>query len=389
MINLRNITLAYIFFVCISYNLKWFYLFGSFGYADLFLPILLFATLREKHVSLDMVSFLLIGLAIIACASSLYAVSSGLYDNFNIGYAFRSLYFVGLYVVLLNSKVSTEDVIKAISLSLLFSLFLCFYIWSTNPRYYGWAEIMPMLHVRESPSGLVVNRNESGLTASLLFTISLFGLVYKKFFSNRANFFLVILSFLTVALTFSKGAWLLALLASFIVVVFRFKATKLIFVGISLLCLLPLLPLAELAFVDAVIWRFTGSAETNAYRLAYVLDSALIGADNFMLGIGPGNYGEYTRANGYVVTIDPHNSYMQTFAELGIFGLLLVLFFYGASLLQSFFNAKKDENHIIIFVLIVLLAVDGMQSGLSLTMKILYVLSALSMRRVLNVRNQT
>ena len=388
MLNLKNITLAYIFFVCISYNLKWFYLVGSFGYVDLFLPILFFATLKKKHVSLDIVSFLLIGLAILACASSFYAVSSGLYDNFNIGYALRSLYFVAVYVVLLNSDVSTEKVIKTISLSLLFSLLLCFYIWSTNPRYYGFAEIMPMLHVTDSPSGLIVNRNESGLTASLLFTISLFGLVYRKFFSNPVNWFLLTLSFLTVAFTFSKGAWLLALIASFVIILYRFKVTKFIIASIFLLVLLSFLPLAELAFIDAVMWRFTASGETNAYRIGYILDSAFIGANNFILGIGPGNYQEYTMANDYLVTIDPHNSYMQTFAELGIFGLILILFFYGASLLQSFFNGKKDENHIIVFVLIVILAVDGMQSGLSLSMKILYVLSALTMRRVLNVRNQ-
>tara|TARA_B110000003_G_scaffold274559_1_gene314830 strand:- start:747 stop:1916 length:1170 start_codon:yes stop_codon:yes gene_type:complete len=389
MINLKNITLAYIFFVCISYNLKWFYLVGSFGYVDLLLPILFFATLKKKHVSLDIVSFLLIGLAIVACASSLYAVLSSLYDNFNIGYTLRSLYFVALYVVLLNSDVSTEDVVKTIALSLLFSLILCFYIWSTNPRYFGFAEIMPMLHVRESPSGLVVNRNESGLAASLLFTISLFGLVYRKLFSNPVNWFLVTLSFLTVAFSFSKGAWLLALIASFIIIIYRFKVTKFIIASAFLLVLVPFLPLAELAFVDAVITRFTGSDMTNAIRLSYVLDSAFIGANNFFLGIGPGNYQEYTMANDYVVTIDPHNTYMQSFAELGIFGLILVLFFYGINLLQSFFNAKKDKNHIIIFVLIILLAADGMQSGLSLSMKILYILSALTMRRVLNVRDQT
>ncbi len=388
MINLKNTTLAYVFLICISYNLKWFYLVGSFAYADLLLPVLFLATLREKRVNLDFVSFLLIGLAILSCASSLYAVSSGLFDNFNVGYVFRSLYFVGLYVILLNSNVSTEDVIKTILVSLFFSLLLCFYIWSTNPRYFGFSS-MPMLHVRESSSGLIVNRNESGLTASLLYAISFYGLVYRKFFSNPVNFFLVAISLLTVALSFSKGAWFLALIASFMIIVYRFKVTKFIFVSILFLTLLAFLPLSDLAFLDAVLSRFTNSSETNAYRLSYILDSTLIGADNFFVGIGPGNYKEYTIANGYVVSTDPHNSYLQSFAELGILGLLLVLFFYGTSFLQSFFNGKKEEIHIIVFVLIVLLMADGLQSGLSLTMKVLYILSALTMRRGLNARNQT
>lgn len=389
MINFKNIILVYIFFICISYNLQWFYIVGSFSYADLLLPVLFLVAYKKTQFKLDYVSFLLIGLALVSCASSWYAASSGLFPNFSVGYFFRSLYFVGLYVVLLNSNVSAEHVIRTISLSLFFSLLLCLYIWSTNPRYFGFAEIMPMLHVRESPSGLVVNRNESGLTASLLYTISFFGLVYRKLFPNLINWFLVAFSLLIVAITFSKGAWLLALIASFIIILYRYKVTKFMIASSLLLVLVPFLPLAEFAFVDAVISRFTGSSLTNSIRLGYILDSVLIGATNFILGIGPGNYQEYTMVNDYGVTTDPHNTYLQTFAELGIFGLILVLFFYGTSLLQSFFNGQKDENHIIIFVLIVLLAADGMQSGLSLSMKILYILSALSMKRALNVRNKS
>ena len=388
MLNLKNLTLVYVFFTCISYNLKWFYITGSFAFIDLLLPFLLLATLATKEVRLDFVSYLLIGLAALSCASSLLAVSSGIFDNFNIGYVLRSIYFVILYVVLLNSDVSAENIIKTIICALLFSLFLCFYVWTTSPRYFAFTS-MPMLHVLDSPTGIKVNRNESGLTASLLFAISFYAFVFKRFFNKPTNLFILLISLSTVALTFSKGAWLLSLIAFFMISVYRFKISKILLSSFILIFLILLLPLPDLSFVDAVITRFTGSTETNAYRLSYVLDALMIGADNIILGIGPGNYQEYTMTNGYVVTIDPHNSFMQSFAELGVAGLLLVILFYFSSLYQSFFNTQKDELYIIIFVLITMLVADGLQSGLSLTMKILYILAALSMRRGINVSQET
>lgn len=389
MIDINRVTLAYIFFICISYNLKWFYFTGSFAYADLFLPVLCLLTLKEVDIKFGVGFFLLSGLALLATASSFYAAVAGSFSNISIGYSLRALYFSVLYITLLNSKVSSEDVIKAIALSLLFSLLLCFYIWSTNPRYFGWAESMPMLHVRDSPSGLVVNRNESGLTASLLYGISIYSLAYSRIFSKPMSIFLVVVSSLTVALTFSKGAWLLAVIASFVVGAFKFKVRGLILGGVSLCIAIPFLASAELAFVDAVITRFTGSAETNAYRLAYVVDSVFIGTENLLFGIGPGNYEEYARQNGYVVTIDPHNTYMQTFAELGIFGLFTVVAFYGLNVAQSFINSKSDDGHIVLFMLILMLAADGMQSGLSLSMKILYILAALTMKRLADAPRST
>lgn len=387
MINLRNITLIYIFFVCISFNFSWFYISGSFAFIDLLLPLLLLATAYKNHIKFDIFSFLLFVLAIITCASTLFALSSGAFDNNKIGYTFRSMYFVGLYVLIFNSDVSTENIIKAMMISLIFSLFLSVYIWTTSPRYFGFST-MPMLHVLDSPTGIKVNRNESGLYASLLFAISLYGLMYKKFFSYFTNLLIVIISLSAVAFSFSKGTWILALIAFFIIIFLKFKPIK-FFTTISIIfVVISLLPLSDLLFIDAVFSRFSGSDETNAYRFGYLIDAIFIGTDNLLLGIGPGNYKEYTLANGYLVSIDPHNATAQSFAELGIFGLVLVLLIYISNIYQSYFNIKKEEAFIIVFVLIVMLAADSFISGLSLTMKILYILAALIMRGSLDVRKQ-
>ena len=238
-----------------------------------------------------------------------------------------------------------------------------------------------MLHVLDSPTGIIVNRNESGLTASLLYAMSLYGLLYKKFFSQPINWVILIISLSTSALSFSKGSWLLVLIASFFICSYKFNLIRLSFIICFALVSLLFIPIPEFVFLDAVAERITGSGNTNSIRFQYILDSLKIGTDNLVIGIGPGNYKQHAIANGFDVTTDPHNSYLQSFAELGLLGFLLVLLFYSLSLMKSYFKAKVNENYIIIFVLILLLVADGFQSGLSLTMKLLYILSALAMRK--------
>ena len=383
--NLGLATLIYIFFACISYNLQWFYLSGSFAYIDLLLPILLLLTISKRFRKPDTFTLLLALLALLSCASSLNSVLQTTPGHVNAGYLIRSLYFVGLYLLIVNSSVSTDQILKAIALSLMFSLLLCFYVWSTSPRYFGYSAL-PMLHVVDSPTGIVVNRNESGLTAALLFSIALYSFAFKQLFSRAISTILLLVSGATVALSFSKGAWILALLALSIISIYRLSAFKIMATCSALVFAIPFVPWQNFAFLSAVLFRFSASGQTNAFRIQYVIDAFTIGSENMALGIGPGNYQQYTAANGYTVSIDPHNAYFQTFAELGIFAFLIVLFFFSFSVLQSYRYSKNSRDFIVIFVLFVVLAADGFQSGLSLTMKILYILAAILMREGLNAR---
>tara|TARA_B100000212_G_scaffold337141_1_gene311527 strand:+ start:1126 stop:2310 length:1185 start_codon:yes stop_codon:yes gene_type:complete len=386
-ISLKPLLYVYLFFACISYNLDWFYIAGSFGYIDILLPLIFLISLKQRYLKIDYLFICLVLLALISCISLINAISILGLDNVNIGYLLRSIYFAFLYFLFFNSDLNIESVLRVIMLSFIFSLALCIAVWLTSPRYFGFTSL-PMLHVLDSPLGIMVNRNESGLIASLLYTLSLYGLLNKKIFPSLVNLVVVILSCLTVALSFSKGAWALAVIGTFFIMLYRYKTSRVLIVSILIIFLIPFLPLSDFIFADAVITRFTGSSETNAYRLQYLIDAFLIGSDNYLFGIGPGNYKEYAIANDYAVTIDPHNSYLQTYAELGILGFVLILFFYISSIMQSFFNARVDSIHVIIFILIIMLSADGMQSGLSLTMKIFYILVALTMRRGFDEKNK-
>lgn len=376
--SLKIITLIYIFFSCISYNLEWFYIMGSFGYADLILPPLLIITLLNRNkIQVDGIFFLLVGLAIITCASTLYAASFHGFENISIGYLIRSLFFVGLYLLIKNSPVTTEAILKTILLSLLFSLCLCIYIWSTNPRYFGFTAL-PMLHIIDSPTGLSVNRNESGLFASLLFVISFYCLIYRELFEKKFMALVCLFSFLAVVFSFSKGAWILSIVGFLIISSFKFGKLQSIYILLLLPILLSIDIGVDIGLLDSIASRITGSQETNSYRLIYIFESIQIGVENFFLGIGPGNYQEYTIQNGLTVTVDPHNAYTQTFAELGILGLFMVIIIYSWSILNGYFiTVKKSDIRLIVFVFIFLLFMDGFQSGLSLSVKITYIFLAL------------
>ena len=87
---------------------------------------------------------------------------------------------------------------------------------------------------------------------------------------------------------------------------------------------------------------------------------------------------EYAIQNDYLVTIDPHNTYLQYFAELGIFGLLLCFLIYFVLVLKSLREINYDNLYVILLTIFVCLAVDGLISGLSLSMKLIYIFAGIA-----------
>ena len=128
---------------------------------------------------------------------------------------------------------------------------------------------------------------------------------------------------------------------------------------------------------DSIMSRIANSGHTNDYRIEYIYDAIDLGSKFPLLGIGPGNYGKISASADYSTTIDPHNAYLQTFAEQGTFALLLVLLLYafGTSRALRF----RDSNNLSNLALSILacLFVDGVVSGLSLSSKYLYLFLAL------------
>ena len=378
-----RIMLVYIFLISIPYNIEWFYITGSFAYADLMLPIMLIYVSVKKVLKFDSMFFCLYLLVLISLAS---ALKSNHYLDLSVtslGYPFRAAYFAALYLFIYNSKVKISDVTDAIMYSLFVTLLFSIYIWTMNPRYYGYTNI-PMLHVLDSATGLKINRNQTGLSSVLLFTLVYFKISFGYLKLNIRNAILLVISFLAILFSFSKGAWALGIIGFIGVTLIQrknrgsFTTYFSIFGGsIAILTLIIL----QIDLFDIIDSRFTNSRHTNLIRVQYVLDALSIGLNNPMLGIGSGNYFEYSTKFHYLITLDPHNSYLQAFAELGILALIIVCYIYIKPILTSYKKKSFNNNYSLLFIILLILAVDGFQSGLSLSMKLIYILSALSLKR--------
>ena len=66
--------------------------------------------------------------------------------------------------------------------------------------------------------------------------------------------------------------------------------------------------------------------------------------------------------------------------KLGFLGVFIVIGMYVASIIKSFREIITSDTYVVIFALIMLLLMDSLQSGLSLSIKITYILFALGAR---------
>ncbi len=372
---LEKLFLIYIFFISLSYNLKWFYISGSFAYADILLPILiLIMVFRQKYKVLpfQILLFLLFLLTAFSTYFSLfnYATPSSM------GYLLRALYFLVLFTLISSFEIEREKVIKALAYGLTFSLVIAWYIWSTSPRFFAFSNV-PMLHVLDSNLNAYVNRNETGLTASILGLISFYALIYKRIFSNSTALIIFLFALSSSFLSFSRGSWVITILGISIILFLRLRIKSILFISFLIFPLVLLVPIEGIGIFDLIFLRLE-SVASNFYRYQYLIDAIDIGFTNFFLGVGPGNYREYAIQNDYLVTIDPHNTYLQYFAELGIFGLIFCFLIYFFLVFKSLKEINYDNLYVILLTIFICLAVDGLISGLSLSMKLIYIFAGIA-----------
>lgn len=362
-----------------SYSIVWFYFAGSLSIFDILVPFFLLVLFIQKpntKFKLDGVFLVLIGLMLIAGASSVASHLSFETPPANPLYFFRSLFFVLLYLLVLHWPVSRSGILMAVFAGMVFSILVAIYVWTTAPRFFAFTQI-PMMHVLDSPSGIRINRNQIGFCSSLAFLIPAYSFLYDDLMSRRKSmFFSVFLAVFTI-LTFSKGAWLLMSVGTLGLILLRYNAIKStiwVFFVFSVGLLIFAVPNT---LSDSIMLRFANSEQTNDYRIEYINDAIDIGGKFPIFGIGPGNYGLVSSDAQYAMTIDPHNAYLQMYSEQGIFAAFLILLLYAVAFAKSFKYRKYDKLSNLMMMLIVCFFVDGVVSGLSLSSKYLYIFLAL------------
>ncbi|MDA8524464.1 O-antigen ligase family protein [Alphaproteobacteria bacterium] len=358
-----------------SFGINWFYLTGSLSVFDIFVPFfLLILYIQAPHTKfkVDSILLVLLGLALIAGGSTVMSLLSSQTPASNPLYFVRSLFFVLVYLLILSWPVSRNHIVMGVFAGMLVSILIAIYVWTTAPRFFAFTSI-PMMHVLDSPSGLRINRNQIGFCSSLAFLIPAYSFLYEDLMSRKKSLVFAFFLAIFTILTFSKGAWLILLIGTIGLVLLRYKAIK------SALRLSALLSAGLLVFAvpntlqNSIMERFANSGHTNDFRLEYIKNAIDIGAKFPVFGIGPGNYGVVSSKPEYATTIDPHNAYLQTFAEYGIFALLFVLLLYTVGFWQCFRHRKHDKLSNLILIVLFCLFIDGFVSGLSLSSKYLYI----------------
>jgi O-antigen ligase len=196
---------------------------------------------------------------------------------------------------------------------------------------------------------------------------------------------------ITVAFSFSKGAWLSALGAILFYEIHRFFSSQWVYtIGPSLRIFLIFLGLifAVTSFSESWVASYTSqvekaiqnSSDTNDERLNYAIQASILTLENPVFGVGPKNYENAAKRSGFLQTTDPHNALLWVGAELGIGGFFLTaaLFlwlFYKA--MMSAHGLTKWSSHRPLNLLIFCLILNIPLHGLPISSKYLWIAIAL------------
>lgn len=138
------------------------------------------------------------------------------------------------------------------------------------------------------------------------------------------------LSLLTLVLTYTRGSWLAALLATAILISWWSRRAMILF--------LVLLVVAPLALPEVVVERFLTAFDpeygTNRYRMVIWSSVLEMIGDHRLTGIGPGPEAFNMVYPHYMIpgtrSLHSHNLFLQVALEAGIPGLLAFLWFFGS-----------------------------------------------------------
>lgn len=180
--------------------------------------------------------------------------------------------------------------------------------------------------------------NPNVLGSYLVIIISLtLGKVCTAFrWHNLLYFAVLIVSYLCLFFTFSRGAWLAMFLSLLALFIFYRKKRNLLFVLVILVLII--LPASGQIAERMSLQLFTEDM-SSLYRLQIWEGSWKIIQNNWLLGVGPGNFSSalahYLPVKPFVV-FHAHNTYLHVLSETGILGFLATSLFYGQILWRAY-----------------------------------------------------
>lgn len=179
---------------------------------------------------------------------------------------------------------------------------------------------------------------------------------------------LLSVNFLALLTTFSRSAWLGFLLSVILIFIYILKNKQfLLYSKITriIIVFLAVFIIFFTGYTELLIPRLSTSSRLEKKsineRAIYINESKNVIKNNFILGVGAGNYTEYLKEqninNKNLWEYQPvHNTFLLISSELGIIGISLFvgIFFYLFDNIRDIFREKKTEKIFILSSLIIL-----------------------------------
>ena len=179
-----------------------------------------------------------------------------------------------------------------------------------------------------------------GLIVSLLV-----GLIYITKINKFLLFIAYLLVFITLLLTFSRGAYI-AIIVSFLILAFlfwKYLDNKKIAIILCLSLLIFIIPGTSIS--DRFYGSFDLNEGSNIGRLEMWQMAGKIGMNSFWGGIGLGNYSLLVDSEfDYRNPATAHNLYLDIFSEIGFFGLIFWLLLILGTIWQALKKLKILDN---------------------------------------------
>jgi hypothetical protein len=168
------------------------------------------------------------------------------------------------------------------------------------------------------------------------------------FFNSKLLYFILFIMLLAELLTFSRGGYIGMIAGVGITIILLWKYisfNKKIILGLLAGFFVLLIAFTNQSIVNRFLSSFDFNEGSNTERIKNWNQGYEMFTDNFLTGVGIGNYSIYLYPTvEYRTPIYAHNLYLDIGAEMGIFALIVWLLLIGITIWQLFKIGKRSKD---------------------------------------------
>ncbi|MGB5824670.1 MAG: O-antigen ligase family protein [Proteocatella sp.] len=318
-------------------------IYGNFSIIDIvvILGILLYGLKQRKKIHIRNESFKIATIYFLFAICQLIAIILAQNNMLQaLGPVARNIYYALLFVFLapaVDDYPKYEFLIKAFILGISINMLNVLYLWSLNKTYIG-----SFMYLNNG----LINRN-------VVYYYSVISIVFinhiiniSKMKSTKYLFGMVLILVTIVSLlTFSKGAWLLLIVAyilSLRIAFIKSSIARKIIILITLISMGVLINYYGISsqFYDTKVQNYSYEEDARLDYKIFALETAI----KHPMGIGPKNYKEYTSKYApHPSTTDPHDAALTVLVDSGIIAFMLYIYLQYIYI-KKIIKFKMNEN---------------------------------------------